>query len=36
MNITSQEPSVHCVSQMWTISFLNVAEYEDDLRRIKA
>ena len=25
--MTSQSLSVHCVSQLWTISFLNIAEY---------
>ena len=24
--MTSQSPSVHCVSQLWSISFLNIAE----------
>ena len=26
--MTSQSLSVHCVSQLWTISFLNIAEYQ--------
>ena len=27
INMTSQPPSLHCVSPLWTIYFINVAEY---------